>query len=358
MLKRIACECGRSITSNTWSSHLKSKTCGLDPARKDQILYILSLKTKHRIAWLIEDAEDAKSNEQWFYSVIDGSTSLSDWAFDSPRLPGHLTPSVLRKFSIERKGSNNPMVKAHTTNYDIEEIKVFAKMMLKSIQDNDQPFRQIIAAINDQYPQCQYQLTDIRASISSKRRGHNKENAMLSYLLDIDIGTLIKMSHKMRGRSISKGQLSSDKFMKFASEHGAKLTSSLRVSRPQRILYNMILSVDSKASIEKHFVFDGCHKSYDIYSPAINAVIEMHGRVFHDLAKSKGKLLPMTQRNIKNDELKKMLAQSNGMQYLVFWDDEFHTWQDRIKEIYNKESISYADAKDKVDEANRKDACL
>lgn len=358
MLKRIKCECGVEITPNTWAAHLRGKHCNLSKSRKQTILQILKLKTAHKVAWPVSQGLDAIKDEHWFYSVIDGSKKLEDWTFKAPRPTGSIPPSMLKRFAIERTGSANPTVRANTRNYNVEELKSFAKMTLKSLQDGSCSFRELLLALEDQYPNFRYQFADIKIQNKIKTRGFNRENVILSHLLDIEIETLIKISHKMRGASISKGQLSSEKFLQSASMHAAKLISSLRVSRPQRILYNMILSVDSKASLEKPFRFDGVHKAFDVYSPAINAVIEMHGRVFHDPSKSKGKLIALAESNVKNDALKKALAESNGMKYLVFWDDECHLWQDRIKEIYNAESISYAKAKNKVDEADRKDAGL
>lgn len=358
MLKRIQCECGAEITANTWSGHLKSKSCSLSQDRKKSIVEILRLKTNHKFAWLVSQGLDAVKDAHWFYSVIDGSKKLDDWTFKAPRPIGSIPPRILKRFSAERTGSLNPMVKFNTRDYDVQELRSFAKMTLKSIQDCNGSFRELLFALEQNYPNFRYQFADIKTQSKIKTRGFNRENVILSHLLEIGIEDLIKISHKMRGTSISKGQRASEKFIRSASMHAAKMISSLRTSRPQKILYNMILSVDSNASIEEIFNFNGAYKAFDIYSPAINSVIEMHGRVFHDLSKSKGKLIPLTESNVKNDALKKMLAESNGMKYMVFWDDECHTWQKRIKNIYKAEPISYVEAKNKVDEADRKDASI
>lgn len=357
MRKHIDCECGKRITSNTWAAHLKSAKCLVLPERKEFLIKILSLNTKHGYAWSLKLGLDATKDYKWFYSVIDGSSNLDDWTFSRPRKIGSIPPSILKRFSKERSGSNNPVTKANAKNYNLEEMKEFAKLTFKSIQDRGGSFREIVSILESKYPMFKYQFADINVK-NKKIRGFNKENFILSVLLDIEVNDIIKISHKMRGRSISKGQNASDKFKSSASKHAANLMSSLRVSKPQRILYNMIKSIDPKATLEKPIHHNGVHKAYDIHSPAINALIEMHGRVFHDPAKASGKLIQIAEANVKNDAIKKTIAESLNIQYIVFWDDECNTWQSSIKRLYKLEPISYVEAKNKVDETDRKDACL
>jgi hypothetical protein len=345
--KYISCECGKLITPNTWTVHLKGSKCKVPLERKEFLMKILSLKTKHRYAWSIKLGLNATSNSKWFYSIIEGTSNLEDWTFSSPRKVGSLPPCVLKRFSQERSGINNPMVRSNIKNYNIEDIKEFAKLTFKHIQDHDDCFRKIISILESEYPMFKYEFSDLKIS-NKKTRGFNKENYILSLLLDIDVDEIIKISHKMRGKSISKGQNASEKFKRSASEHAASLTSSIRISKPQIILYNMIKSVDPEAILEKIIYNNGFYKAYDIYSPAINALIEMHGRVFHDPTKATGKLIPIAEKNFKNDELKKSIAKHNNMKYIVFWDDEFNSWQETIKILYNLESISYVEAKNKV----------
>ena len=357
MRKHINCECGKRITSNTWAIHLKSARCSVSPERKEFLINILSLNTKHGYAWSLKLGLDATKDYKWFYSVIDGSSNLDDWTFSRPRKIGSIPPSTLKRFSKERSGSNNPVTKVHAKNHDLEEMKEFAKLTFKSIQDRGGSFREMISILESKYPMFKYQFADTKVS-PKRARGFNKENHILAILLDMEVKEIIKISHKMRGASISKGQNASEKFKNLASQHAASLMSSLRISKPQRILYNMIKSVDPKATLEKPIRYNDVHKAYDIHSPAINALIEMHGRVFHDPSKAKGKLVEIAVANVKNDALKKTIAESIDMKYIVFWDDECQAWQDSIKMLYNLEPISYAEAKNKVDAASGKDAGL
>lgn len=75
------------------------------------------------------------------------------------------------------------------------------------------------------------------------------------------------------------------------------------VVRPHMRLYDRIKAHDSSAVIEYAVNIDGTYKRYDIYSPKINALIEMHGRVFHDLT--------MTKSGLRNIVTKKSNKRSN-----------------------------------------------
>jgi hypothetical protein len=207
--------------------------------------------------------------------------------------------------------------------------------------------------IEERFPDFMYGFADLN---SGSRRGFNAENTVLSHLTSIPVKSLIKMSHKQRGKHISKGQLASEKFKSFASKHAASLVSSLRVSKPQRILFEMFKSVDPHTKMEFGIATTRGYKSFDFMVPSLNAVIEMHGRVFHDINKSPNGLKTLCKGNVQNDEFKKDVAIASGYNYFVFWDDETHTWFNTIRTITSEEPISYADAKDKVNEEDRRNA--
>jgi hypothetical protein len=80
----------------------------------------------------------------------------------------------------------------------------------------------------------------------------------------------------------------------------------------------------------------------------------MHGRVFHDITKTPLGLKEICKTNMINDDYKKVLAILNNRKYIVFWDDEFQSWKDQIKSIFNRSSISYAEAKNIVNEESGK----
>ena len=87
------------------------------------------------------------------------------------------------------------------------------------------------------------------------------------------------------------------------------------------------------------------YRSFDIYSPAANAAVEMHGRVWHDPEKTKPGIREIAQRNVVNDKLKQSIAERCGHRYVVFWDDECDQWFDAIRQMYGLEPITYEHAK-------------
>jgi len=138
----------------------------------------------------------------------------------------------------------------------------------------------------------------------------------------------------IRGRKISRGQKNSEKFIQHASRIGSELLSSRRVTKPHLKLFNLVKQYDENASIEYKLKIGNRHRSYDIYSPRINALIEMHGRTWHDMKKSSKKLDKIRKYNIKNDEMKQKFAITSGYAYYIFWDDEDGVWADTIRSIY------------------------
>jgi len=360
MRKRIRCECGAEFAVNTWSQHVSSiKKCTLSKHRKEFILMILSLKSQNRSAWRISQGIEAIADSNWFYSVIYGDTLLSDWSFDSPRIVGAITPLSRKKMSRLRTGSSNPAIRNIIPNYSITELSDLTKQSFHIIEKcNKQNLRDIMKIIESNYPRFKLMFSDRKYITRDKKRGYNKDNFILADLLNIDIDELLVLSKKFRGRAISKGQKASSKFLLFASRQGASLSSKWRISKPQKILFEMIKSVDSLACIEKSVNYKGKYKVFDIFSPKINAVIEMHGRVFHDPYRTKDSLTKIAIKNNQNDLLKESIANSLGMKYLVFWDDEIENWFLEITKIYGVEPIPYENAKNKVDGISREDAGL
>jgi hypothetical protein len=75
-------------------------------------------------------------------------------------------------------------------------------------------------------------------------------------------------------------------------------------------------------------------KSFDIYSPKIGALIEMHGDFWHKLGPKSQKMEPLIKSNIANDALKKAIAEAKGFKYIVFWQSEHPNWIQKIGELY------------------------
>jgi hypothetical protein len=335
MRLRVVCECGKTVTSNTWKLHIGTQ-CTADQAWKDNTLNILKLKTKHERAWLKFKNQDAVASTDWYLSVIQGKTNVNDWGFVTPRKLGSNTPQQRVKASKERLGAGNPAVKSKKCNHDIEIVKIFAQQAFKSIQaSSDTGIGNILKLISIEFPGIWYQLAGFEYKYSV--RGTNKRNAILAYLLEISTEDLIKIQQKQRGKMISAGQLASPAFIAMASEHGSKLLSRWRVTKPQLRLFNIIRQFDSDARLEEKIKDQqGKFRSYDIYSPLIGSLIEMHGRVWHDLTKTKPKLTKIVLKNTQNDIKKQRIAEEMGLKYLVFWDDKEHEWKDSVEKLYAK----------------------
>lgn len=60
----------------------------------------------------------------------------------------------------------------------------------------------------------------------------------------------------------------------------------------------------------------------------------MHGRVWHDVNKTRPKLLELVKKNTINDSYKEVLAKENGYRHLIFWDDEQETWLETVRKLY------------------------
>ena len=116
------------------------------------------------------------------------------------------------------------------------------------------------------------------------------------------------------------------------------MTSQWRVTKPHRRLYEMVLQYDPTAILEYRIQINNRWKSFDVYSPKLNILIEMHGRIWHDLSSSTPGVKDICYKNIENDKIKKDFANSNGFGYEVFWDDEEANWPERLKNIYEIKS--------------------
>lgn len=334
MKKRLICPCGANVTANTYKQHL-SLSCNGDIEWKGNALNIASLKTKHARAWKISDGVDAIQSSSWWLDVIFGISKLDDWTFIAPRKIGENTSAAYLKSSMDRKGTNNPAVKSRNKNYDIKELKLFAKILWnKFLEDEMIVFGSIYDDLSNKYPDFSYQFANLIPDATI--RGYNKQKTIIAHLVGVTLKRATKEANKRRGAFISVGQRNSEKFIKMASEHGAKMVSSIRVSKPQIRLFNIIKKYDADAVMEYIVEYNNKYRSYDIYSPKLNSLIEMHGRVWHELGSKNVKMNSLVSKNIKNDELKKIIAKEKQLDLIVFWDDEDSTWEERVKSLYEK----------------------
>lgn len=317
-------------------------------------LELIKLYRQHPYAFWKQAGVDAIRDEQWITSVINNQSKLEDWSFVRPRSKGRNREHVYNNMRMTRKGSSNPMVKKHAPHYNQDELKHFTQQAFKEILNkNDIPIRYIFKLLNQAYPNYVYDFSDISHTHLNPSRGYNKKNYILSILLDISVYELIELYKKRRGFFIKKGQQASLIFKKTQSLNGSKLLSKMRVTQPQLILFTMIKSIDNNAELEKSIEYTEGYKCYDIYSPLLNSMIEMHGRVFHDSNKTSVSLYEMCKKNEINDKFKKYLAEYNNYQYIIFWDDQTEQWEEMIYTLFNKKGISYEDAKNKVYETKR-----
>lgn len=83
------------------------------------------------------------------------------------------------------------------------------------------------------------------------------------------------------------------------------------ISFPNRIMYNILLSLKIDFETEKSFEWSN-HKKYDFYIPSVNCIIEMQGG-FHNESKF-GKDVSIVKNN---DKYKKEIAQKNGIENYI-----------------------------------------
>ena len=282
----------------------------------------------------------------WYVSIIRGTTLLSDWSFETPRPVGQNRPSICNKLSESRLGSSNPSLRGKEFSFGLDEISRYAKEIWKRIEEGSEPTSVLWSELELKFPNYSYFLVSLFDRKFSKWE-------KIELLLGITIENWKRVAIRNRGLKISEGQLNSDKFRKMASSTASNLLSKWRLTLPQLVLHQMIKSVDEAATLEKKIKMGDSFKSYDIFSPKVNALIEMHGRIWHessDKSRHSTKLDAIVTHNTKNDLKKKQNALELGYRYEVFWDDHPHLWSTKIKEIYGNTPISLEEAANKVGE--------
>lgn len=362
MRKRIVCKCGADVTTNVLARHLASPKCPLPTEQKGQLIDLMKIKEKNKVAWLISEGTDSIADPFWYLSIWDGKTNISDWSFVSPR-PKHMpTPSSIKKYSETRKGAQNPACRKKTFNFTKEDVQKAAKELFEYVKMNvNVPASYVEKELSKKYVDWRFLFADFDYH-TAEIRGDNKVNQLVSYLLEIPVEEYIQFKVLRRGFFIQNGQLSSEHFLQIASKIGSQLNSRVRTSIAQLILYEIIRQLDPSAILEFSTKIGSKWRVFDIYSPKINSFIEMHGRVFHDISKTKPKLIEMVLRNIENDRFKKEFADSQQINYVVFWDDETPSWEEKIKNMFNvnelPEGATYEQCKNKVLSDKKSSSCL
>jgi len=340
--RKIRCECGQIVTVNTIIGHVRKPWCTAGVPYKKNIEEASALRSRvgNKAPYLIPATEESTMIRYWYGKVIRGEIPISSLTWGKTRAEKKARPSTLAKMSSERTGTGNPSVRRRLkdisfTKKDIksEILRLYAVFL----SDESLPFSYIDKSLKNKFKNYACLYTSDHGG--SARNGSNQKkwkDEIFAKYLGITEERLTKIKRLRRGRMISAGQLASEKFLKMASDHGSKMTSTWRVTKPHSILYDMVLSLDPDASMEKRFNVDNRWKSFDIYSPAINALIEMHGRVWHDSSSCPAGLMPMCIKNEENDQIKRKFASDNGFKYEIFWDDEMAKWPERLNFLYGK----------------------
>jgi len=333
---RIKCLCNVDVTANTWHFHISGKKCKLSQEIKNEIQDIIDIRQRNPRGWLKKDGAEALSDPLWYISVINKQTNLSDWNLSSPRKQGENRPSIYRKSSIDRQGLGNPAIKAMNFDYTLNDIKNIGLEILNQIEkDVNLNYFDIFPIIEKTYPKFIYLMSN------SLDKTKSKTVAFMAWLHpEWKIEAICNKITNRRGLKISIGQKNSEKFVTWASKHGSEMTSTWRVTKPATKLFSMILQEDICAVQEYRLQHTKDNKwmSFDVFSPKLNALIEMNGRVWHELnekTRRNPKMMSMVEKNLLNDERKRIWAIENNYKHFIFWDDEIESWQKRIKEMFD-----------------------
>lgn len=346
---KIICECGDSIACNTILSHINGRYCRASTVFKETCRKLVTLKRESTRAWLKAEGAEASSSPSWWMSVLRKETSIEDWVFKSPRDPYCVKPSSAMRYSEVRKGSGNPAVKAHMPTFDKEAALDFGRALLSSYE--------LFPGISKWHKELDAKFPSYILLFADKEKNQRRPKNILQICTGMNDIELERFLIASRGRHIAIGQKNSPTFKKIASETASKAVSKWRVSRPQRVLHTMIRSLDTNTVMEYHIETADSFVSYDIYSPMLVALIEMHGQIWHKENPNKSAnewLTKIVANNLENDKRKQRIAAELGFRYVVFWDSEMRQWEDQIFSLYKtKALISLEEAKDIICQEER-----
>jgi len=341
--RKVKCPCGLTVSKNTLGKHIDGPNCGLAGEPKVLAQKVVRLRTEKGWGWKKSEGPNARRRPDWFIDVLHGGSSLQDWVFESPRARGRCTPEFYKRESFLRKGQGNPDSRSKP-KYPLEDLKLAAQQAFEEIaKDPKRSFKEILGLLEGRFPYYGY---------SSPVHGLSKQD-FVALLLDKTREDWRAIRISRRGDLISAGQRSSPAFMAMAKNAGANLLSKFRVTRPQRLLAEVLTQVDSGTRMEKRL---GGY-SFDIFMPGLNCLVEMHGEVWHRHTKDFS-LPDLVDRNIKNDIAKSALAAECGFQLEVFWDCDMDRWPQQVEERFGVKIHGFQEAKDRIYQKPRRSARL
>jgi len=339
----IKCECGKNVSLRALLRHLNSDIPNHTDVFVAKCTKYIEWQRIDKFAWKISDGENGIGMSNWCALVLNNEIDIKELSFESPRPKGQNPPKKYKEMSENRKGKGNPSVKDKPI-YDIIKMKSFAIEEFKKLETDYSKFKKLESILRNNFPDYGFSFVEMFNNNDSKR-GHNRANSILSYLIDRPIEWIIKEKALDRGKLISIGQLKSPNLSKMQNAGKETLRKFGRTTLPHKVLFNMVLSLDENAIKEKQIDYEKTWKSYDIFSPSLNILIEMHGRLWHtDKHIEKPSLTNILTHNLKNDKIKEKLAKDLGYKLIVFWDDECYMWAKQLKDTYGKEPKSYEQA--------------
>jgi len=327
-LSTVECECGIEISLRGMVRHLKTKKNEHSEKYLDDTISLIKMGRIRRHGFLKKEGVDARLNAFWVMSVIKGETAVDDWSFSPPRPKGVMTMAARVKISKERSGNGNPALK-NKPKYDIDEIKKEAKTIWGGVQKEDLRIRAFKRAMETRYPKFIWSFTELT------NKNKERYRQVIQWLLDISDNEWLKIIRSDRGKKIKEGQnnpVTQEKMLKAIKKAQSRAVN--KISRPQRKLFEIVKKFDPEAVLEYHVDYEKTWKSFDIFSPKINAFFEMHGRCWHDANSCKKGIRHIAEKNIQNDLIKKELSDKLGMSLYIFWDDQTDSWEFKIKQIY------------------------
>ena len=320
---RVVCQCGKDISANLLLAHVKTPKCSADTEYKNLVKEYSILASIFRYGWNKKDGLEGQQFS-WYARVLRGEININDVGFERPRPLNINRPSTSMRHSIERIGTGNPS--SHPSKYGFEIIKNAICKKYDEIISNPELWAGGLIPLIGEYMDVNFETWTVGLlKKDSKGRLRGFRGIISSIIREYDQNAGKNIA-KVRGALISRGQKNSPDCLKKADESGIR-NGNFRTSKTQVRLLNLFHEYDPSATLEKVLKW----KCFDIYSPKYNALIEMHGRVWHDLVNGPVGLRDKVTRNIENDKYKALIAKDNDFPLWIFWDDHENSWREQIE---------------------------